>query len=102
MILSQFATRGRQLEQSDSFGLKVSIPKRTVLIEKRSQFARNVDSRWQTRGVKTHEGAQCVSRRGRPERMLQQHCREPHRLMAEFGADCTFRGRSVIALMNSR
>src|SRR5262249_57412896 len=102
MILSQFATRGRQLEQSDSFGLKVSIPKRTVLIEKRSQFARNVDSRWQTRGVKTHERGQCVSRRRRPERMLQQQCREPHRLMAELGADCSFRGRSVIALVEQQ
>src|SRR5262249_12750767 len=102
MILSEFGTTSGKLQQSDAFRHKLSIPKRTVLIEKRGQFARNVDSCRQTRGVKTHKRGQRVSRRRRPERMLQQQCREPHRLMAELGADCSFRGRSVIALVEQQ
>src|SRR5215813_1281141 len=102
MIFSEFETTSRKLQQSDAFRHKLSIPKRTVLIEKRGQFARTVDSCRQTRGVKTHECGQRVSRGRRPERMLQQQCREPHRLMAELGADRSFRRRSVIALVEQQ
>ena len=99
VILGQLGTRGRQLKQPGSFDLKLSIPKRTVLIEKRGQFARNVDARRQSRGVKTKKRGQRVSRGRRAERMFQQQRREPHRLMTEFGANRTFRGGSVIALI---
>src|SRR5215470_7967481 len=102
VIRSEFGTACRQLQEFQAFEHELSIPQQSILLEKRGELARGIDARRQTRRVQTHERGESVSRGCRPTWVLQENCGEPHRLVAELGADRGLGGRAMVALVKKQ
>src|SRR5262249_29580761 len=52
--------------------------------------------------MKAHQRRKRVGRRRCSKGMIQQQSRKPHCLLAEFDANCGFRGRAVVALVEQQ
>ncbi len=102
MILGELGTRGRKLQELQSFDYELLIPLRSILVQERAQVARCVDAGGQARRVERHQGGERACHGRRPERVLQEHRGEMHCLPAKFNTDCRLSRRTVVAFVKQQ
>src|SRR5262249_36583636 len=73
-----------------------------ILVKKRFQSSRRVETCWQSRFIETHERGKRVGGRCCSEGVLQEQGHETHGLLAKFSSNCRFSARSMVALIKQQ
>jgi DNA-binding transcriptional ArsR family regulator len=102
VILREFGTRRRKLQELQSLDYKLLVPLRAILIQQGAQIPQCIDSRREARRIETHQRSERIRRGRRPERVFQKYRRQAHRLPAQPDVHRCVGRSAVIALVKEQ